>query len=168
MSKNTLNIKKHGFKTPEGYFDALETKIIDTVKLSSKMPQEVPFKVPENYFDTLSEKIEMNTISKTKKTKVISLFAYRPLRYVASIAAVLAVLFSIFIFQNNLTFKSEASLSDVSEYIENELIYFSDLELQELISEQPINDEVSNTTISNEELLDYLSYTLRDDHIFNE
>lgn len=168
MSHNNLNIKKHGFETPEGYFDALETEIIDTVNLSSKMPQEVPFRVPEKYFDTLSERIERNTLFKTKKTKVIPIFANTPLRYVASIAAVVAVLFSIFIFQNDLTPKPEASLSEVSEYIENELIYFSGLELQELISEQSINQEISNTTLSNEEILDYLSYSLNDDHIFNE
>lgn len=168
MHKNKLHIKKHGFRTPEGFFDTLEAELFVTVTERSKMQEEIPFKVPENYFETLPKNIETKTISQKKQSIVISLFSKKPIRYAVSIAAVFAVLFSVVLFQRNLTLNSDESLSEVPDYIENELIHFSDIELQELFSGQSIDEETLNSSISDEEILDYLSYSLRDDHIYNE
>ncbi|WP_339609731.1 hypothetical protein [uncultured Planktosalinus sp.] len=168
MNKNKIHIKKHGFRTPEGYFDNLEAELFATVTERSIMQEEIPFKVPENYFETLPKIIEAKTISQKKQSTVISLFSKKSMRYAVSIAAVFAVLFSVVIFQSNLILKPNESLSEVSYYIEDELVQYSDIELQELFSELSIDDETLNSSISDEEILDYLSYSLRDDHIFNE
>tara|TARA_R110002073_G_scaffold4213_1_gene27897 strand:- start:36324 stop:36926 length:603 start_codon:yes stop_codon:yes gene_type:complete len=73
MKNNTLSILKKqgsGFKTPEGYFETVETAVLSELKLE-KLPSKEGFKTPKNYFDTLEAAVlqELKTTKQTKETR---------------------------------------------------------------------------------------------------
>ena len=88
MSKNLNNIKKTGFKTPEGYFDNFENQILDKIKKDESLKSIVNpgFNVPDGYFINLEEAV-FNKLHTTDNTKVVSLFSRRNLIYLSGVAA---------------------------------------------------------------------------------
>ena len=60
--KLNINTKQTSFKVPEGYFDTLETRLMDTIKKTSPRDMKVDsgFTVPENYFESF--KVETETL----------------------------------------------------------------------------------------------------------
>lgn len=105
MKLEDLHNKPSGFKTPDNYFKDLEAEL----HLKSKA-ETSGFKTPDNYFETVEDNI-LNKVAKTDDVKVISIFSRRNLLYVASMAAAVALFFTLNINNNNTTF----TLTDIDD-----------------------------------------------------
>ena len=154
MKKEKLhNIKSSGFKTPENYFDSIEDKFFERLKVeeSIKGLNDSGFTAPEGYFDTLEDKI----LSKLEDKPVVKLNSRKTLYYITGIAASLLLLFAIFLNNNDTT--QELSAEMVETYFEN-----SDLdsyELAELLVNADILEEdftIVETEYKEENLESYL------------
>lgn len=158
MKKNI----KNPFKTPQNYFDSFEDKLMD--KLSTKesvMPKARGFTVPDNYFDTFNEKL---TSKLNKETKVIPLY---PIKKIMAIAASIAAIAIIFLGYNwNRTEElsiSDLANTDIEAYFENNEFDLTSYEIAEVL---PFTDtefsNMLNSSIENENILDYLSDNTND------
>ncbi len=130
MKKN----HKNKFKTPEGYFDNFNERLIDKIiKEDSLIPKEDGFAVPKDYFESFNTKIS-NKVNQ-KQPRVIHLKPYKKYYYAAaSIAAIL--LFSFWFSQHNQTqlgFDDLAS-AELDAYFEKTDLDFSSYELAEVIN----------------------------------
>jgi hypothetical protein len=158
MNKNN----KIPFKTPQGYFDSFEDKLMD--KLSTEetgIPKAKGFTVPDTYFDTFNDKL---TSKLNKETKVTPLY---PVKKIIAFAASIAAIAIIFLGYNwnsteELTF-SDLANTDIETYFENNEFDLTSYEIAEVL---PFTDtEFSNmltSSIENENILDYLSDNTHD------
>ena len=153
MKKNT----KNPFKTPQGYFNSFEDKLMDKLSTEgSVMPKARGFTVPENYFDTFNDKLTNKLI---KETKVIPLYPVKKIiAFVASIAAIAIIFFG---YNWNSTEKLSISAlanTDIEAYFENNEFDLTSYEIAEVL---PFTDtefsNMLNSSIENENILDYLS-----------
>lgn len=158
MKKNI----KNPFKTPQNYFDSFEDKLMD--KLSTKesvMPKARGFTVPDNYFDTFNDKL---TSKLNKETNVIPLY---PIKKIMAIAASIAAIAIIFLGYNwNRTEElsiSDLANTDIEAYFENNEFDLTSYEIAEVL---PFTDtefsNMLNSSIENENILDYLSDNTND------
>jgi len=157
MKSKLNNIKKAGYKTPEDYFQNLEDKIMDNIKLNEALQniENEGFKAPEGYFDTL-ENIVLNKIKDEKKTKVISLINKQTLIYISGVAAAILIMFNVF--WNN--FETTIEAIDY-ELVEN---YFIDegintYEIASLLTDDTdfnLDIELFDETFNDDSLEDYL------------
>lgn len=157
MKKNRLPYEKGGFKVPENYFEEFESRMLRQVALEEKQFGDSPFKVPNHYFEQLEGRV-FEKLEAPKKGKIISLNNRRTWSYVASIAAVLAVLLTSVVF----TDAQKISYDDLDILaLENYLLETIDPENP---NHNPVEDydfsTALNPVIDKEALLDYLN-----DHI---
>ena len=153
MKKNT----KNPFKTPQGYFNSFEDKLMDKLSTEgSVMPKARGFTVPENYFDTFNDKLTNKLI---KETKVIPLYPVKKIiAFVASIAAI-AIIFLGYNWNSTeeLSF-SDLANTDIETYFENNEFDLTSYEIAEVL---PFTDtefsNMLNSSIENDNILDYLS-----------
>ncbi|MGO4919033.1 hypothetical protein [Maribacter spongiicola] len=158
MNKN----KKNPFKTPEGYFDSFEGKLMDKLsKTESTIPKDSAFKVPDNYFESFNESLKGKL---DNEPKVIPLF---PIKKVIAVAASIAAIVLIALNYNwspssELSF-SDLANADIEAYFENNDFELSPYEIAEVL---PVtNTEYSDflsSPIESEDLLDYLNENVSD------
>lgn len=156
MEENRLPYRKDGgFKVPEGYFQEFEDRMMARLNLAEVPVHEKPFKVPEQYFEQLSDRIIDRLESEPETGKIIPLFNRRMLSYVASVAAVVAILFSSIVLNRS----GELGFDDLNmSAIENYL-------LESLDFDNPNNTPVeeyavttpANPNIDKQALLEYLN-----------
>ncbi|NJW52785.1 hypothetical protein [Salinimicrobium oceani] len=160
MKKNGLPYRSDsGMKVPENYFQDFESRMMTRLNISKGEAVENPFKVPAAYFEDLEKKVFVKLEQEaSEKGKVIPLFNRRLLSYVASIAAVLAILLASVVFNSS----REIGFEDLDMVaVENYLLESLDLENP---NESPIDEynytASANPNIDKEALLEYLN-----DHI---
>tara|TARA_R110000850_G_scaffold150497_1_gene273279 strand:+ start:193374 stop:193889 length:516 start_codon:yes stop_codon:yes gene_type:complete len=166
--KHIIN-KSTGFKTPPSYFDALEDHIMNRIKLEEDAIKKNPFTAPDHYFDSLEETISKKTTQNTAgKPKIISLKNHNFIKYAASIAAIFLLVFSVYHFQNTSNVNNESDFTSVTDYIEDNVIDISTYDLQELLSDEFTENGFPESDITQEELLEYLSYNIDETAFLNE
>ena len=155
MKKDKLhNIKNPGFKSPEGYFDSFEDKLmakLNTPESLSKIKSS-GFEVPKDYLKNLDEDI----LSKLKKeeTPIIQLSSRRQLYYVAGIAASIVLMLAIFIYK---PFEEELSVEMVESYLEDRDL--SSYELAALLADSDLLEDdfvITETSFEEDNLESYL------------
>lgn len=158
---------KNPFKTPEGYFDSFQYKLMDKLsKGTTVIPKDTVFKVPNNYFDTFNDRL---TTRLKKEPKVVQLY---PVKKIIAIVAAVAAVVIVYL---GLNLNSAESVSftglantDIEAYFENNELGLSSYEIAEVI---PVsNNEVSdmvNSPISEENILEYLNENINDFEAFN-
>ncbi len=119
--------KRNPFRVPEGYFDSLEHKVLDSLDKKPKLEQSVP----EGYFDNLSDMV-MDRIREEEKTKVIPLYRRKWLSIAASLLILCGAGYLITNQSNTPTSNPEFALeidpAEALEYLEeNDNLYLSDL-----------------------------------------
>jgi hypothetical protein len=158
MNKNN----KIPFKTPQGYFDSFEDRLMDKLLTEETgIPKAKGFTVPDTYFDTFNDKL---TSKLNKETKVIPLY---PVKKIIAFAASIAAIAIIFLGYNwNSTEElsiSDLANTDIETYFENNEFDLTSYEIAEVL---PFTDtEFSNmltSSIENENILDYLSDNTHD------
>ncbi len=160
--------KNNPFKTPEGYFEDFENRLMDKLSQGkSNIPKEEGFAIPENYFESIQGEI-LDKIQ-AKETKVIPLNSYKKYYYAAaSIAAVALIIFGVnWKTTEEPTFEALAD-SDIEHYFENNKFDLTAYEIAEVIplDELEINDFITNR-FEEEHMLDYLNENIEDFEAFN-
>lgn len=180
MEKNNLHKNKSGFKVPNQYFENFEKNLlnklgeIDKDQTISELPSQSGFKVPKGYFDSLEDIILSNLktdAEKRQKGKLVSLFSKKVIVYTVSIAAMIAIILSISINKKSITPNiNSLDVADIQSYIIEGNIEFSTEDIASLLDEnQDFDDTFENKSISDEEVLEYLSQEELDNElIFTE
>jgi hypothetical protein len=158
MKRKKLNsIKSTGFKTPEGYFDQVSDQIMEKIRNRDEvdLPASEGFQVPKNYFEQVEPAV-LSKVTKPSEAKVRRLYLKRGMTYVAGIAAILLIFFSVFPIENS---ESEVTLDMVENYFEYkridsyelaELLVESDLvEIEDLLIEPEYDDDELETYLLN-------------------
>ena len=147
--------KNNPFKTPEGYFENFSKSLDDTLRLEKlNVPTEAGHTVPDGYFEELTQQV----LSKVApaKPKVVSLKN----RFYYAAASIAAVLMVGFIFNKSVkekpSFDTIASTA-IEDYYDDYVHDFNDDELAELLPMEAVSvNDVLNTEINQEEIVDYL------------
>jgi len=118
MKEEPLNNIKHtGFKTPKGYFDNLDRRILSASNVKIK-DNASGFEVPTDYFDSLEDHI-INKVNDDQGAKVIPLFRKNYVLYIGGIAASVLLLLNVFLF-NQQTSWEDVDFKTVENYVINE------------------------------------------------
>lgn len=170
MKEKGLAYGDSGFKVPEGYFGNFESRMMNEIK---SLPEDImpetgkqPFQVPENYFEDFEKRMLQKVAKEPRSGRVIPLFSKKTLSYVASIAAVLAVILTSAVFNQD----EETTIEDLDMLaVENYLLETLDLSNPE---ETPMIDqkEVSfaqgiDTDLDHEAVLEYLNENIEEPSI---
>ncbi|MFK7814370.1 MAG: hypothetical protein AB8B59_17865 [Maribacter sp.] len=152
MEKN----HKDKFKTPEGYFENFNERLMDKlVKEESIIPSNDGFLAPEGYLETIHE-----AVTKKLDSKVIALNNYRKYYFAAASIAALLVLTFILRPNNNaeVDFNDLAS-AEIDTYFLNMNLDLTSYDLAEAIAIEDVTlldiTETDNS-IQNEAILEYL------------
>lgn len=160
----------HGFSTPKGYFENFDEQLFQKIE-EENLPKEAGFSVPEGYMDSFEERLfDRFYGSSETPNKVISLYKSKRFLYAASIAASLAILFSVVNFDNDLPKAfNELSVSTIEQYIDEGKLELDSYDIVALLSDE----EMSNLTLESELFLDetlqeYLLENLDDTNLLIE
>lgn len=159
MKKNNKN---NPFKTPEGYFDSFQDRLMDRLsEQESIIPKEDGFKVPDNYFD----KFQNNLNEKLKgEVRVVKLKSYKKYFAVAAAIAALVVL-GISLNKNNpseISFTDLAN-SDIEAYFEYNELGLTTYEIAEVIPVDQLEiDDILENRLGEENILEYLNENVDD------
>ena len=159
------NKRKHiGFKVPKDYFETFDDSLFSKLE-DSNSNNKTGFAVPDNYFENVEDAI-LNKIEAEDSIPVISLFNKKTLLFVASIAACIVLVFSIF--KNNDVSVNDIATTEIENYLEtNQTI--SETELLSLLNNEDINQLIKETnTIANQQIEDYLLDNLNDTSLLTE
>ena len=129
MKKKKLHTETHGFKIPKNYFEDFESHMLDRMESQTPLSsvEDSGFTIPKDYFAT----IEDSVLSKLdKETPVFSLFNWKKVSAIASIAAVVLICASIFFNGNR---QENISTDMVETYFETQDL--DTYELAQLLSE---------------------------------
>lgn len=152
---------EHGFKVPSNYFDEFEEKLFNTIENQS-LPKKTGFTVPEGYFDSFSVSIPSNT-SGVSETKVVPLYKRPSVLVAASIAACIAIVFSVINFDTTTSSIDAIDYASLENYIETGNIDIETYELEAMLDQEVIEDLSSSmVTFSDENLEDYLLNNIND------
>lgn len=153
MKKNHEN----KFKTPEGYFDTFNERLMDKIaKEETVIPKTDGFAVPEGYFDTLHERIVRK--QKDHGPKVVSLRPYRKFYYAAASVAALLVMTLFFnrSKEDSIQFDDLAS-AEIKAYFENTEIGLTSYEIAQVVAlEENELTELRADALEENELIDYI------------
>ncbi len=152
MKKN----HKDKFKTPEGYFDSFNDRLLDKIaKEESIIPKSDGFSVPQDYFKDVHESV-LDKLDQ-EEPKVIALKQYTKYLYVAaSIAAVLLLVVTLVPTSQAVQFDDLAS-TEIERYFEDTEIGLTSYEIAQVVAfdgeeiENLEDDELEEAVI-----LDYL------------
>jgi hypothetical protein len=157
MKKN----HKNKFKTPEGYFDNFNERLMDKiVKEESLIPKSDGFSVPEGYFETFNNQVSQ----KLKQPKVIQLKSFKKQYYAAASIAAIVVL-GFWLSRSNedqVNFEDLAS-AEIDAYFEKNDLDFNSYELAEVINFEGVSVldiTEANNTEEDEMVLEYLNSTI--------
>ena len=148
---------KKAFKTPENYFDSLEAIVIAKLKAEAiQLGNEHSNEIPEEYFKAVEETI----FTKIKTTpKLISLKS-RFTKIIIPIAIAASLLLIVTLNtnsnQNSISFDS-LTTTDLENWIENGNIDIDALTMASIYSDIELNDDSYTSSISDEEVFDYLN-----------
>ena len=145
-------ITNNTFKTPDNYFNSVEDLVITKLKAVAIQEKNDTI-IPDNYFDSIEDKV----LSKLKTTSKVISFKSRITKFVAPFA-IAASLLLIFILNNNsdtITFDSLTS-SEIENWIDNGNIDIDALNMASIYPEIELTNEVYSTSLSDEEVLEYL------------
>ncbi len=141
---------KNGFKVPVGYFDDFESNF--DLKDNLNITRSTGFTTPNNYFKNLNPEID----SKLKKSKIIPLYKRSfILKTGLAIAASFLLLFSISKYSFNNESENYAADSEFETWLEEGLISFNTIEIEDVFSDEDLNLIAEET----DEISDYLKYT---------
>ncbi|MDY8137244.1 hypothetical protein [Aquimarina sp. 2201CG5-10] len=162
MKKNNLHTNKSGFKVPDNYFEDFEKNILASLPTQNESHlsdnKNTGFKVPDDYFakfdDNLSKKIDAEKSS----GKVISIFSKRNILYFSSIAAMIAIILTVYTSKDKEFDFNKIDVADIQSYFDEGNVELSDNEIASLLDEDISFAETFNDqSIDEEELIEYLS-----------
>lgn len=147
----SIKLDKSAFNLPQGYFDSVEDSVISKLKAEA-LYNETNETIPADYFDDLEDQV----LSKIKsKSKIISLKTIA--RYIAplAIAASFLLLFLLNTSENSITFES-LETAEIEQFIDIGIIEIDEEALASAFSDITLTEDQLSTSLSDEEVLNYL------------
>lgn len=171
MKNNKLPYNhKPGFKVPDNYFLNFEERLMHSIEMESKQSELVDtyigkpgFSLPEGYFENLESKI-LDKVE-AKPGKVIPLFSYKRILYVAAIAAVFIGIVSTLFFKDStkLNTMNSLELSALENYIEEGYFDLDFNELSAFMTEDGYSfGDYSTSEFSDEAVYNYIDENIED------
>lgn len=168
MKKSQLhNIRETGFKTPDGYFDSFESRLINKMNIQKEMDgiQNTGFTVPPHYFEQVADSIK-EKIATEPKSKLRSITFYKNAGMISGIAAALLIMVAIITkSSNNLSinqietasienYLNDANLStyDIASYLNED-----DLELDHFVANSFSEESLENYLLNNASIEDLIN-----------
>lgn len=166
MKQNKHN---HGFKVPETYFLDFDARLLDKLE-EEKLPKATGFKTPDGYFEALDDSVIKRLDLPGKKGKVIPLFSRKVWGYTTSVAACAAVVFIVFNINKTQTANFDTlQFSAISNYIEGENLGLDISEIESLLNEDEIGTIQFEYELVTEDVLEeYLMDNLDVSTILNQ
>ena len=155
--------KNNPFKTPEGYFEEFDGKLLDKLaQRKSIIPSKDGFGIPEGYFDTLNKNIREKLDA--SEVKVIPLKSYKKYYYAA--ASVAAIALAVFGLTRNASedigFEDLAS-TEIETYFEDNELGLSTYDIAEVLPVDQLEiSDILTGQFDEENMLDYLNENLDD------
>lgn len=152
------NKSENPFKTPEGYFDSFQDRLLKNFSGDgTAFPKNAGFSVPEDHFETFRDKL-YGRLTKNE-VKVIPLFKdKRFIRIAASVAAI-AIIFLGYQWNSNeeVNFGSLAN-ADIEAYFEDNEFGLTSYDIAEVLplDDMEISDIIDNH-LEDENIVDYLN-----------
>ncbi|MGS2760712.1 hypothetical protein [Sinomicrobium sp. M5D2P9] len=152
---------KSGFRTPEGYFDMLEERIIQSVSTSRNIPEQDGFEVPSGYIEGLEDHIFNAIGEKEERNKVPVLTLRRIVYSISAVAAVVLILLTVFpkilSSPESGDMYSIASIKpeEVEFYIENHMLPVYAEDIADVFDSTDLNS-ISFSSLNEEDLIHYL------------
>ncbi|QLG43944.1 hypothetical protein [Costertonia aggregata] len=154
--------KKNPFKTPKGYFDSFQARLMDKlVQEEPNVPKNDGFQVPEGYFENLGNDIGQKL---KNETKVVQLHPFK--KYYIAIASIAAMMLLVLGLNmntdKNIAFTDLAD-SDIEAYFDTHELDLSPYEIAEMIpvDELEVSDIIQNQ-IQENHILEYLNENIDD------
>jgi len=149
---------KHGLKVPEGYFENFDERLANKIS-EEALPKTSGFKVPDGYFDTLEDRI-LQQVQKDNTVKVVPLYRRKSVVYITSIAACLALVFTIF---TKDTIDPALEVADIEAYFNDGNIDYDSTDIAQLLTDADLESvALEDSDISIESLEDYLLENIDD------
>lgn len=121
------------------------------------------FKIPDNYFEQFEVSM-LEQISKTEKTKVVSIF-YKKQIWISAIAAVFVALIAIPFYFNGSNNTKNVDTTSLENYL---VTQYTPYDLADKLSEENIDALESELALNDEALEHYLIETQNLDYYLNE
>lgn len=169
MKKNKLPYYTDtGFKTPEGYFEGLQSRIMD--KVTSSNEPDIPvnkqaFKVPKDYFETFEDRLSQKLKTQHTPSRIRRLFEKETLYYVAGVAAIFVAIVTTFLTNDPQGFSWESlDLVILEDYLQ-ESFENSSGEFSQLLGEEDFLPTSATTELDQEVMMEYLHENIEDPSI---
>lgn len=163
---------KSGFKTPPSYMDDFEARLFEKMNLTSTKAdgKSSGFQVPEIYFNNLEHQLTAKVVSENKKGKTISLISKKQMYYVASIAAIFIVLFSVMPLKSpEANSLDNLNASTLETYIQEEDLDLNYNDISNLIFEEGlIIESLESYTYSDQAVFEYLNENIENSEFILE
>jgi hypothetical protein len=146
----------HGFSTPKGYFENFDEQLFLKIK-EGPLPKETGFSLPEGYMDSFDERLFDRLYGSSEAPiKVKPLYRTKRFLYMVSVAASIALMFSVINFDTDLPKAfDELSVSTIERYIDEGKLELDSYDIGALLSDE----EMSNLNLEDEL---YLEETLQE------
>lgn len=158
MKKSHLhNIKNSGFKTPDGYFDAFDERLLKKLNVKKEMASisDSGFKVPDNYFETFDDKLQARLKNENSSTKVIKLNPWRKVAYLSGVAASIALLLTFLLNSKGQLTINQIETASIENYLKDQNLNAYDI-ASFLNEEDLIVDNFVSSSLTEESLENYL------------
>lgn len=158
MKKSHLhNIKNSGFKTPDGYFDAFDERLLKKLNVNKEMASisDSGFKVPDNYFETFDDKLQAHLKNENSSTKVIKLNPWRKVAYLSGVAASIALLLTFLLNSKGQLTINQIETASIENYLIDQNLNAYDI-ASFLNEEDLIVDNFISSSLTEESLENYL------------
>ncbi len=163
IAEKLMYIKKYSaFEIPKNYFDSVEDIILTKLKAEA-LQNDKSAVISATYFDTIEDTV-LNKIN----TKTTGLSINRSIiKYLAPVAVAASFLLIIMLNKTTetLTFDS-ITTSEIEYWIDNSNVDIDALSIASIYSDIDLENESFSTSLSEDEVLDYLSDEYLDEIIY--
>lgn len=150
--------EKDTYQLPSTYFESFQSRLQVQIELEKLIgsTNKGGYIVPENYFNTLSRKLTQIHSQEQTPAKVISLKNRK--WHAISIAATIAIIFGLFINNNNITSTTSETIAteELSAYLETESINLHTEDILVLLTEKELNAISFDENHPEDDILNYL------------
>lgn len=155
-NKNLKEIKSPGYKTPQNYFESVDSTIFTKLKEDKIIarPDSNAFKVPTDYFETLDGRI-WSSLNKENTGKTIQLFSWKKVAYISGIAASFVLALNVLFNDDDTVTFGNIDTASIETYLMNEDINAYDM--APYLNTNEFNSEnFVDTAINAADIEDYL------------
>lgn len=158
MEKDKNIPKNINYNVPEDYFIDFQERLQVQIEFEELvgLKKEAGFKVPDGYFSELSEKIAQQT---KQPTKVVPIHRNKWIYAVASIAAILIIIFNLIPTDTRGVTPYDPDRDSIAEYLEINNSTLTVYDFEELLTDDELDDLSFTIELEDTELIDYLDIT---------